>query len=519
MAPDSVDPRAQAQLDQGNELFARGDLDGAVGCYRLALELAPDWADGHYNLANALHRLGRLEQALDAYDRAVDLRPDHAATRHNRAQALHRLGRLQEAISGYRDATERDSGAPAAWIDLGVALQDQGDDAAAVVALKKAIELDAGQPIAHNNLGNALASLGLASEAEHSFRRALELAPGYAEAQFNLGNALMALGHYGEATRAHVRASELDPGNRTYGLALRRALARRIPGWHLPMLADAPRNAAYRRALERVVTAESRVLDIGAGSGLLSLIAARAGAGRIIACEMDAELAATARQVIADNGYADQITVIAKRSNRLVVGEDLAEPANLLVSELLDTGLLGDGVLPVMRHALAHLTTPDVQVIPRGAVMIGVLVELPGLAPVYPVREVEGFDLSAFDRFRAPDAYLDVDLARVPHTRLSAPFTIASFDFAAPPPRRDERDTECRKLELEVVADGQAQAVVYWFELQMDAVETVSTGPDGDLLHWHQAAQYFEQHRRVETGQHLVLEIARSDHNVTFHLP
>lgn len=519
MAPDSVDPQAQAQFEQGNELFARGDLDGAVGCYGLALELAPDWADGHYNLANALQRLGRLELAVAAYDQALALQPEHIASRHNRAQALHRLGRLQDAISGYRDVTERDPGAPAAWIDLGAALQDQGDDAAAVMALRQAVHLDDSQPIAHNNLGNALAALGLASEAEQSFRRALELAPDYAEAQFNLGGALMALGRHGEATGPYSRALELDPGNRTYGLALRRALARRIPGWHLPMLADAPRNAAYRRALERAVTAESRVLDIGAGSGLLSLMAARAGAGRITACEMDAELAATARQVIADNGYADQITVIAKRSNRLVVGEDLAEPANLLVSELLDTGLLGDGVLPVMRHALAHLTTPDVQVIPRGAVMTGVLVQLPGLAPVHPVREVEGFDLSPFDRFRAPDAYLDVELARVPHTRLSAPFTIASFDFAAPPPRRDEHDPEQHRLELEIIADGQAQAVVYWFELQMDAVEAVSSGPDGDLLHWHQAAQYFELHRRVEVGQHLDLEIARSDYNVTFHLP
>ena len=42
------------------------------------------------------------------------------------------------------------------------------------------------------------------------------------------------------------------------------------------MLNDHARNAALRRALEKAVTPDSRLLDIGAGSGLLSMMAARA---------------------------------------------------------------------------------------------------------------------------------------------------------------------------------------------------------------------------------------------------
>lgn len=49
------------------------------------------------------------------------------------------------------------------------------------------------------------------------------------------------------------------------------------------------------------------VLDIGTGSGLLAMMAARAGAARVIACEMNAAVAETARRIIAANGLADRM--------------------------------------------------------------------------------------------------------------------------------------------------------------------------------------------------------------------
>jgi 2-polyprenyl-3-methyl-5-hydroxy-6-metoxy-1,4-benzoquinol methylase len=55
-----------------------------------------------------------------------------------------------------------------------------------------------------------------------------------------------------------------------------------VPRWHFDMVQDAQRNAAYERAIARMVglqraagAQEVSVLDIGAGSGILSLMAAR----------------------------------------------------------------------------------------------------------------------------------------------------------------------------------------------------------------------------------------------------
>lgn len=61
--------------------------------------------------------------------------------------------------------------------------------------------------------------------------------------------------------------------------------------WHFDMLHDAPRNSAFRGALETAITAFTEehkkpplVLDIGTGSGLLSMLAVRAGASKGRCC-------------------------------------------------------------------------------------------------------------------------------------------------------------------------------------------------------------------------------------------
>jgi hypothetical protein len=50
-----------------------------------------------------------------------------------------------------------------------------------------------------------------------------------------------------------------------------------FPNYYVLMLRDNVRNKAFRNAIEKAVTPESIVLDVGAGQGLLSMMAARAG--------------------------------------------------------------------------------------------------------------------------------------------------------------------------------------------------------------------------------------------------
>ena len=83
------------------------------------------------------------------------------------------------------------------------------------------------------------------------------------------------------------------------------------------MLNDHDRNKFYEDALREIVTPESIVVEIGTGSGLLAMIAARLGAKHVTAIEANDHLAAIAQANFEANGLADKITVINKMSTEV----------------------------------------------------------------------------------------------------------------------------------------------------------------------------------------------------------
>jgi protein arginine N-methyltransferase 1 len=79
---------------------------------------------------------------------------------------------------------------------------------------------------------------------------------------------------------------------------------------HEEMLKDTSRTLAYQRAIEGNPEdfKDKIVLDIGCGTGILSIFAARAGAKHVYAVD-NAEIALHAREIVKDNGLTDKITV------------------------------------------------------------------------------------------------------------------------------------------------------------------------------------------------------------------
>lgn len=83
------------------------------------------------------------------------------------------------------------------------------------------------------------------------------------------------------------------------------------------------------------------MLDIGTGTGLLSMMAVHAGADRVTACEAFKPMINVAKKCIKENGMKDKIEIIEKRSTDIVVGVDMDQKANVLVTEVFDTELIG----------------------------------------------------------------------------------------------------------------------------------------------------------------------------------
>jgi hypothetical protein len=259
-------------------------------------------------------------------------------------------------------------------------------------------------------------------------------------------------------------------------------------------------------------------LDIGTGSGLLSMMAARAGAERIVACEMNERLAATADEIIALNGYDKQIDLFSKKSTQLKVGKEVKEKVDLIISEILDVGALGEGVLPSIRHAVHNLAKPDVKLIPSGLQLHGQLIEIPFRSRISPVREIAGFDLSPFEQFRISDEYFRIILKAENYRVLSPVIPLMKVDFYQLPIAYPDDQPWETFHEFTIEQDGCLQALVFWFDLKLDDDITVSSRPEGELEHWGQALFCFPQHPQVQAGDKVTVRMLQSDMMIRFRL-
>jgi SAM-dependent methyltransferase len=200
------------------------------------------------------------------------------------------------------------------------------------------------------------------------------------------------------AIEAFRKAIALNPNFQQAKNNLRAAYRDVVPGWHFAMMDDRDRNDAYEAAIRRAVPGRT-VLDIGCGAGLLSMMSARAGATHVTSCEAVAIIAERARDIVARNGLSSRITVIGRPSYELEVGKDLAQRAEVLVTETFSSGLINEHVLPTVEHAHANLLQPGAAVIPAMSYCIGYLAGGPMLRGMLYAEKINGFDMTAFNDF------------------------------------------------------------------------------------------------------------------------
>jgi type II protein arginine methyltransferase len=241
------------------------------------------------------------------------------------------------------------------------------------------------------------------------------------------------------------------------------------------MLADTRRNQAYRAAIEGAGLAGKSLLDIGAGSGLLAMMAVRAGAARVYACETNAALAATARAIVVANGLGDRIRIIARHSSELT-RRDLGGGVDFIISEIFSNDLIGEGALPALSHAMTALGRPGVRILPSGAAVRVALAHHGGRgAP--PVGNVEGFELGLFERHAPRTVNVAPD-----HPKLalrSAALDLFRFDFQAGRDFAEERI--CVEAEA---AGGPVNGIAQWIRLQLDADTFYENAPGNGASHW-----------------------------------
>ena len=126
------------------------------------------------------------------------------------------------------------------------------------------------------------------------------------------------------------------------------------------MLHDDRRTGDYLAALAEAVRPGDVVLDVGTGSGVLAVAAARAGARRVYAVEAS-DIAEVAERVFAANGVQDQVTLVRGWSRQI----ELPEQADLLVSEIIGNEPFEEEILETTLDARRRLLKPQARMIPR----------------------------------------------------------------------------------------------------------------------------------------------------------
>jgi tetratricopeptide (TPR) repeat protein len=92
--------KAQVHYDLAVALVAKGDNDGAMAEYRMAISLRPDWAEAHHNLGDVLDARGDLAGAIGEFREAVRLKPDFAEAHYDLAVEFEKKGDWRTAL-GY----------------------------------------------------------------------------------------------------------------------------------------------------------------------------------------------------------------------------------------------------------------------------------------------------------------------------------------------------------------------------------------------------------------------------------
>ena len=102
------------------------------------------------------------------------------------------------------------------------------------------------------------------------------------------------------------------------------------------------------------------------------------------ACECFAPVAKSAANCLRANGMDSKIKLVHKASTEMKEsGLQASRRVDIIVNELYDTELLGEGVLPTLRHALEHLAVPGCVVVPAAADVVAVLLQSDALYPGY----------------------------------------------------------------------------------------------------------------------------------------
>jgi protein arginine N-methyltransferase 1 len=235
---------------------------------------------------------------------------------------------------------------------------------------------------------------------------------------------------------------------------------------HREYLSDPVRLEAYERAIPEVVRPGDVVLDLGAGTGILGLLACRAGAARVYAVE-ETSLIGLTRELARANGFGDRVVHLKGHSSHL----SLPEPVDVAVCDQIGRFGLEAGVIQFYDDVRRRLLKPGGRLIPSALELWVAPAERPDLAAQieFWMSRPLGFD---FTPARAIAANTGYPCAFGPADLLAVPALCGRIDLTREAPRPIRLEAR-----LSIARAGVLHGIGGWFAAALSPSVAMTNSP------------------------------------------
>jgi predicted RNA methylase len=248
------------------------------------------------------------------------------------------------------------------------------------------------------------------------------------------------------------------------------------------LLSHRSRLEKFRGAIRRVVEPDSHVVDLGTGTGVLAMMAAKAGARKVTAIDINGESLEYARRAAALNGLDRSVEF------RMCHFKDYLpeEKADVVICEMLSSMMLIEQQIPAAAHANHRVLKSGGEMLPSSVTVFGV-----------PVECEAGWNRFALEDLRFPLVPQTVEKSQ---TRdLSNLKTIAHFNLLKV---TETTRVDC-SLSFEVLEEGTMHGLLGMFEAVLVPGTNLQM-EDG----WRELLIPLEKPLRVSEGDRIVLRLA-----------
>jgi SAM-dependent methyltransferase len=267
------------------------------------------------------------------------------------------------------------------------------------------------------------------------------------------------------------------------------------------MVSDRPRTDAFAAAIREVVQPGDVVLDVGTGTGILAMFAAKAGARKVYAIDAT-EIAEVAADLVEANGMLGQVQILHGRAGEV----QLDQSVDLIISEWLGNAAFVEGMLHAVLAARDHHLLPTGRMLPSKVRVLVAPLDEPILynadGPGFWRNRIHGLDFSCLQQAELSQGR--TMQIRVESAALLAPGqALLELDLLT----ASAEDVSFEgQVEFIPDRDGVLNGFCVWFEAELSRSVMLDTGPFSPETHWAQTYMSFSP-RPVRAGEPMEVSV------------